>query len=288
MRADLHLHSYFSDGVISPRELIWQCKNLGLEIAALTDHETTIGLGEAKQAGELFKIRVIPGIEIAAEFSGREYHILGYLNNYRAYPLEIFLSYWSRTKKEQVQKMIQNLQVLGFSISCKEVLSHVRGSVNRAHIGRAVLARPENKNLLEKFGIRSQGEFFRKFLKEDGQFSVYVPRERPSVESVVRLIKNINGIAVWAHAFWRGHSVKDVEREARAFQEFGLDGLEVCYPFHTKEEATAMHGIAKKLSLIETMGSDFHSPTMDMLNKIADFQLFGLKIDFSWLKDFGG
>lgn len=284
--ADLHMHSYFSDGALSPFDLARECLNSGITVAALTDHETTMGLEEFKRAANMLKISFIPGIEISMDFEGNEHHLLGYLPDIIIPGLNIFLEQWRLARIEQVKSMALKLQNVGFVLSFEDVLSQAHGQVQRSHLGYAIFANQGNKKLLLDLKIRTTSDFFREFLKDDGSSSVFVKRELPPARKVIEKLKEVGAMAIWAHPFWRDHNPENIERRAEILRNFGLDGIEICYPFHDKEKTFVLHRIAKKLLLKETSGSDFHSVKMDMLNKLAGFEKFGFVLDFQWLERF--
>lgn len=285
MGFDLHLHSHYSDGRLAPAELVRECKKIGLEMIALTDHETIGGLREAIEEGRKSGIKVVPGIEFTADdYEGKEQHMLGYFIDFdcKSSLLESFLSVWEQTKEQQIKEILAKLANFGFEIEFKEVVSQVRGYIGRSHIAYAVFASKNLKNsaVLKQFGIETMGQFFHKLLREDSPMSIYASRERPQVKDVIELIKKMGGIAVWTHPFWKGDDSAKILEKSRTFQQFGLKGIEVCYSrhFHSKEKALALRDISQQLGLYETAGSDFHSFEMNIYNKIADFDTFGLEL----------
>ena len=277
-RLDLHLHSWFSDGRLSPEELIRECKKAGMEVVALTDHEHVGGVPAATAEGKRIGVRVIPGIEISTDYEGMEHHVLGLGINWQSPKLQEFLKPWAETKKEQIVAMIGVMTGEGFVLSLDDVLAQGKGALNRAHIAYAVLARQEeNKAAMEKFGLKGSkdlsSDIFKIFLKE-GAFG-YRDRKRPMIEEAINLIQWLDGIAVWAHPTWKDKMGRIREKAAIFQKEFGLDGLEVGYSldYQTAEQALALYQIAQDFSLLKTAGSDFHSLTMPFLNKIANFEL---------------
>lgn len=281
MRFDLHLHSRFSDGRLSPEELVGAAKRAGLEIIALTDHESVGGVDRAILEGKRLGVKVISGVEFPADFDDQEHHLLGLFMDPKAFELAVFFRNWAETKREQIKKMVGNLQGLGFKIEFSEVLAESWGALNRAHIAYAVLAKPENASVLEKFKIKTSSDFFQKFLKEDSPVSVYVKRELPTVREVINMIKWLDATAIWAHPLWKGNNFLEIRDRTVFFQRFGLDGLEVCYSvdYEKPGESYALHYIAKKLFMKETAGSDFHSFEMPFLNKLGNFELLDLDLN---------
>jgi len=274
---DLHLHSWYSDGRLSPEELVRECKKAGLKVIALTDHDHVGGVSAAIAEGKRNSIKVIPGIEFSTDYEGVEYHVLGMGINRKASYLQEFLELCVETKKEQIAAMVDVMKGEGFIITMDDVLKEGKGALNRAHIAYAIMARlKENQAALRKFGISSLGDpssdIFKMFLKE-GAFG-YRNRRRPTIEEVINLIQWLDGVAIWAHSTWKD-DMPEIRRKAALFQTFGLDGLEIGYSrdHQTVEQTLALHQIAQELSLLETAGSDFHSLTMPVYNQIANYEL---------------
>ena len=124
--------------------------------------------------------------------------------------------------------------------------------------------------------------FFKIFLSDTGQ--AFADREKPDIGKVISLVTNIGGKSVWAHSFWSQEKAKEIERKAKIFKNFGLDGLEVLYPFYSRKQARALHKLAKKLSMRESGGSDFHGDVFGEreLSQIAGFKDYGIEINFPW------
>lgn len=286
MKIDLHLHSYYSDGSLSPANLLQKCKDCGLEIIALTDHESSGGIPEAQEAGKALGIRVLPGMEFTTVFRGREHHILGYFMDFNNPRLAEFLRVWKETKAVQIQAIIKNLQGFGFKIFFEEVMAQVRGSLDRYHIASALF--PNSDKSAEEREKRK--DFFRKFLFEKsagGEGLAFIERERPDIQSVLDTIHHAGGIAFWAHPFFKMHDNSLVQELALVFHGFGLDGLETFYSFHDQNMASLLHKIAQDNSMHESCGSDFHrddSLSHDSVRQIANFQDFGIKINLAWIE----
>lgn len=279
---DLHLHSYFSDGRLSPEDLIRECKRTGLAIVALTDHESVKGVPWAISEGKRLGVTVIPGIEFSTDFDGEEQHLLGLGINYKSEELARFLKTWEVTKRQQIEKMVSGLKEIGFSLEFSEVAVQSCGALNRVHIAYALLDKAENAPVLERFNLQSSNDLFKKFLKEDSP--IYAKREMPQTADVVRLIKRLGGTAIWAHPLWKQKNPAILKKRARFLQGLGLDGLEVGYSsdYQGRPETVVLHQIAKDLSMLETAGSDFHSFEIPFFNKIANFELLELELNLPY------
>ncbi len=276
---DLHLHSTFSDGRLTPEDLIRECKKAGMKVVALTDHENTGGVSAAMAEGKRIGVRVIPGAEFSVDYEGAEHHIQGLFIGWQSPVLRDFFREWAKTKKRQIEKITENLQNMGFVLTMDDVLAQTKGSCNRSHIAQAVVARlAENKAAMEKFGLKDSSDVFNTLLREESPG--FVARERPMVEEVINLIQWLDGIAVWAHPNWKD-DLESIKRKAVIFRKFGLDCLEVAYSldYQTAEQMLALHQIAQGLSMMETAGSDFHSFDRPVFNKIGNFELLDVKLN---------
>lgn len=286
MKFDLHLHSYFSDGRYSPKMVVEECKKLGLEVISLTDHENVGGVPEAVKAGEGLGIKIIPGIELAAGYQGKEYHILGYFIDYQNPKLKEFLDKWRETKIVQIKKIVRKLQEFGFKISFEEVMAQVKGAIDRPHVSQVIFQNSEEnlpvlKRYLKPQEAAERNIFFRKFLleKPPGEGLAYAKRKLPEIREVIFLIQELGGLAFLAHPLWKNKNISKAREKTLIFQKFGLDGLEMGYPFHTKEQTLVLHQIAQDFSMYESAGSDFHGEG-NIVRQIGNFQTFGIKINF--------
>ena len=278
MKSDLHLHSNYSDGSFSPTEVMQRCKDCGVEVVSLTDHENVGGITEAEEARDKLGIRVIPGIELSSDFQGGEHHILGYFIDPNDQKLKEFLETWKASKIAQIKEIIGNLQKFGFEVSSEKVINSAKGSLDRYHIVKAIF--PDHEKSTE--AKEEQSRFFRKFLMEKfhgGEGLAFVEREKPDIQSVINVIHDVGGMAFWAHPFWKIRDESVIRGLAKIFDKVGIDGIEVLYPYHNKEQADLLHKIARDFSLYESAGSDFHRKD-DSVRQIAGFHDFGIEINF--------
>jgi len=255
-----------------------RCKDCGVEVVSLTDHENVGGITEAEEAGDKLGIRVIPGIELSSDFQGGEHHILGYFIDPNDQKLKEFLETWKASKIDQIKEIIGNLQKFGFEVSSEKVINSAKGSLDRYHIVKAIF--PDHEKSTE--AKEEQSRFFRKFLMEKfhgGEGLAFVEREKPDIQSVINVIHDVGGMAFWAHPFWKIRDESVIRGLAKIFDKVGIDGIEVLYPYHNKEQADLLHKIARDFSLYESAGSDFHRKD-DSVRQIAGFHDFGIEINF--------
>lgn len=242
---DLHVHTTASDGVLSPSQVVEEAKHLGLSAIAITDHDTTAGLGEALEAGRTLGLEVAPGVEINAEENGKDVHILGYFIPYQDEGFEARLRTQREARVQRLHKMLAKLDGLGVHLSPEEVLSRLTGkggSVGRPHVAQS---------LLEAGYVESVDAAFVYFLGRNAP--AYVPREGMSCFEATALIRQFHGIPVLAHP-----GLLNRDELLSGLLTSGLMGLEAYYPRHDERTTQKYKDKAKTLGLLLTGGSDFH------------------------------
>ena len=247
MRVDLHLHTYFSDGVYSPEELIRRACVQGLSAIALTDHDTTDGVERAVLAGARYGVEVIPAIELSTQgFSDAhdEIHILGYYINWRTVYFQKKLSLFRGARLKRAHVICDKLNALGIPIDRKVIFEmEGRGSVGRIHIAKALVAGGYVKDI---------DDAFQKYLVKGKP--AFVQRLRLLPEEAIDMIINIGGIPVLAHPKF-GVPTKKI---AQYLVKKGLQGIEVYYPAHSPQEQEKYMSWAEEMGLLVTGGSDCH------------------------------
>lgn len=241
---DLHLHSYYSDGRLSPEELVRVAAEVGLAAVSVADHDTIAGQKEAISAGSRYGVEVIPGIEFSIDEEEADIHILGYLFDPDDLRLVECSKSLERSRRERIRSIAGRLTGLGIDIGFDEVMAlSGRGTVGRLHVARI---------LLDKGLIGDIQEAFWKYLGKGRP--AFVPRESLSVEEVTAVIHGAGGVSVWAHP---GAGIRNeglVDRMLSA----GIGGFESVHPNHSSEISAAIESEAERLGLVVTGGSDFH------------------------------
>ncbi|HEY1624598.1 MAG TPA: PHP domain-containing protein [Streptosporangiaceae bacterium] len=247
MRADLHVHSNASDGTDDPAEVMRRAAAAGLDVVALTDHDTTAGHARARAAltGSLI---LLPGMELSSELAGRSVHLLAYLFD-PAHPG--LAAETARIRDDRVlraQGMVRKLNALGAPVSWERVAGIAGDSViGRPHIARAmaqagVVAEPADA-------------FTKDWIADDGR--AYVEKYALPPARAIGLVRDAGGVAVLAHP--RAGRDWDLSDEQIAnLTADGLAGIEVWHRDHGPEERTALLALATRLGLIPTGGSDDH------------------------------
>lgn len=248
MYCDLHTHSNFSDGTLSPTELIAKAKKIGLAAIALTDHNTVSGLPSFLEEAKNQGVTAIGGTELSTAYAGRELHLLGLFIPQEAYDLiETKTAKYHALKEESNRLLIQRLNAAGYPISYEDVKKRSKsGNVNRAHVAA---------ELLEKGLIPSIKSAFESLLRQNGEF--YTPPKRLDVFEAIDFLCEIGATPVLAHPFLELN-----EQELRDFLpkaiQHGLIGMEIFHSSFEEEQSALAEKIAKEFSLLPSGGSDFH------------------------------
>lgn len=244
---DLHTHSTASDGTTPPDELMRQARDAGLDVVALTDHDTTGGWAAAAQALPT-GLSLVRGAEISCVRDGISLHLLAYLFDPQHTALGGKLQQMRDSRVGRAEQMARLLEAAGTGVTWERVRELAGGTVGRPHVAQA---------LLERGLVGSVNEAFTPdWIGTHGRF--YVPKMELDVLDAVRLVVAAGGVAVFAHpaASKRGRTVADDVIVAMA--EAGLAGLEVDHVDHDEQARTHLRGLAAELGLLVTGSSDFH------------------------------
>lgn len=241
--ADLHLHTLFSDSTYTPEELVLGSASCGLSAIAVVDHDTVDGIEPTCAFAKTKNIEVIEGIELSADYLGREVHILGYLIDYKRKGLRRKLDALKKDRVERIYKMVDKLKGMGIVLDAWDIFALAKeGTVGRLHVARV---------MVKKGVVNSTQEAFHKYIGD--KCPAYVLGFRFSVSEAIKLIKDVGGIPVLAHPYVIGDNGAIPE-----FVNAGLMGLEVYYPEHTSAMVNTYLGLARKHNLLITGGSDCH------------------------------
>ena len=249
MLIDLHAHSSASDGTDTPADLVATAAAAGLDVVALTDHDTFTGWGEALSAADDAGVRVLPGVEMSCALNGISLHVLGYLPD-RTYPP--LVAELARTRGDRIpraREMVRRLAADGYPLSWEDVLAQVGpdGTVGRPHVADALVAAGV---------VASRDEAFSGLLNDRSRY--YVRHYAADPLRAIRLVREAGGVSVFAHpaASSRGRTVTDDAIAAMAAA--GLVGLEVDHPDHDESARIHLRGLAGELGLLATGSSDYH------------------------------
>ena len=244
MKADLHIHSVCSDGTDEVKTIVAKAKDAGLNLIALTDHDTVKGVKEAVEEGKKQGIRVLKGIEMST-YAICEVHILGYCIDIENDALRTRLEEIEKQRKERIKAILSNLSKYNISLNEEKIFERV-GTVGRMHIAKQLIAGGYCQTVTEAFD---------RYLGERG--IAYVPSKRITPLEGVKLIKAAGGRAVIAHplVFCQKGRLDDL---IAGLKTYGLDGIEVYYPTHTAEDVARLSQLARKNGLFASGGTDYN------------------------------
>ncbi len=268
MLADLHTHSTASDGQYSPAELVKRAKDRGIQLLALTDHDTVDGLSEAVQMGQAIGLRVLDGVELgAAEYN--HLHILGY--GFDSAGLAFLCRQLKCSRNDRKYQIIAFLQEKGLKVTVEEVEEIVGGDiVARPHFAQAMVRRGY---------VDSNREAFDRYLDTE-EFHRKVKRFKADARTCIDTIKAAGGKASLAHPYQIGLEDGPLEALVQMLVGCGLDAIECYYPGHTPQQETFCLHLVEKYGLHATGGSDYHGEQVK-----PDVQLAALPLETGWLAD---
>ena len=246
---DLHVHSTFSDGSLSPEELVQQAAARCITTIALTDHDTTEGVAPFLVACNSLGLEGISGVELSLSGGPGNSHLLGYWIDPMNQALQKTLQAVRGGRLERNLKMVDLLQAHGVEISWQEILE-VAGDAE-------VVGRPHFAQILQRKGyVKSKKEAFAKLIGQG--CPGYAERYRLSPEEGIELIHGAGGLAVLAHPFTLGVGARELREHLVWLKSVGLDGLEVYYSEHSEQRTRLYTKLTQDLGLLKTGGSDFH------------------------------
>lgn len=281
-RFDLQSHSTRSDGVLEPAEVVARAAQAGVQLLALSDHDTVAGVDEALAAGAEHGVTVVPAIEISAIDDGgehgvaRELHILGYLIDHSDPQLTRTLSGFLADREQRTLRMADNLRGLGIELDQQAIDARVKAGepIGRPHLAEAALGHPANAERLREEQIDDIGSFIKGYLIEGRP--AFALRATPTVQEALDAIHAAGGVAIWAHPFWdvedSGEALAMVER----FRGLGIDGIEAFYVTHTQEQTELLAERCAELDLLSTGSADFHGPENRLFSRFMAFETYGI------------
>ncbi len=246
---ELHCHTTYSDGLLTPTELVQAAHIAGVKALAITDHDTLGGWVEAQRAATPYDIEIIPGVELSTVHDERSLHILGFYPNPNQFLAP--LSERLEGRKRRARKILAKLADLGYPAELPPMGEGMAPA--RPHIAAA---------LVKAGYVKSTQEAFQRWLGENKP--AYVAYEKFSASEGIQLLRNCNGVPVWAHPYlFRGG---DVETVLPILVEAGLMGIEVYHPNHSPTQIQRLEQLCSQYHLLKTGGSDYHGGSHVPLN----------------------
>ncbi len=253
---DLHVHSTFSDGTLTPTELAACAAGKGLAAFALTDHDTTEGIPEASQAARHFHLELIPGIELSTEYQGHDIHILGLGIRPEEEAFSRLLKTLQEIREARNEKMARRLRHLhGFDITLSKLREAYHSAViTRAHFGRW---------LFEQHYVPSISEAFSRYIGDD--CACFVPKKLTTPEQAIRGILAAGGIPILAHPFLYHMTEAELKALLVSLKELGLKGIEAMHSSNKGNDELRLRQMAGEMNLGISGGSDFHGKNKPLI-----------------------
>lgn len=247
---DLHLHTTYSDGTLTPTELVDLCASQGLKSIAISDHDSTEGIPEALVAAARHDIEIVKAIELSTDVPGSEIHMLGYFIDTDDVSFQVLLKKFRAGREDRGRKMVEKLNDLGVDISWEQVERIADGaSVGRPHVAQA---------LIERGYVEYKKEAFDQYIGRSGP--AYVERMRLEPEEAVQVLLDNGALPVMAHPlYYERKDIEKLESTVASLKEAGMVGLEVFYGEFSDDEVEMLKRIAEQYDLIPCGGSDYHA-----------------------------
>lgn len=247
MRLDLHIHTTASDGAWSPAKVVRAAAHGGLDVIAVSDHDTTASVAAAQVAAAEVKLQVIPAMEASSTWQGREIHVLGYFLDPSSTVLATHETRARQLRQDRMTEMVRRLveQEVHVTFSdVEEAAGPDRSSIARPHLARALVAKGYASSVPDAFN-RLIGD----------PCAAFVPTELQSPTEAVEMLLAAGGIPIWAHP------PRDlVDSLLPSLIGAGLQGLEVYRPSHRRNDVLRLEGICRTANLFMSGGSDWHTP----------------------------
>ncbi len=245
---DLHTHSTYSDGTLTPAELVDLAAEAGISALALCDHNTVDGLPAFLEAARNRELEAVPGVEFSAEYEGREVHILGLFVGPEAYgSVRELLAQVLERKERSNRVLIRNLAEAGICLDYDGLQASMPGGqVNRAVIGAQMVRQGYCSSVKEAFSLW--------LAPERGYF---IPPQRQGAMDVIRFIRSIGAVSVLAHPFLN-LTDEQLPRFLAEAASAGLDAMETRYATYTPEQTEQAEALVREFGLLPSGGSDFH------------------------------
>ena len=271
---DLHMHTTYSDGLLSVDDMVKRCRDRGLQIIAITDHDTTDHIEPAVRSGGGFGMTVIPGTELSVSHNGKGLHLLGYHIDHTSDDLREELSRQRTARRDRILNMAQKLRDVGWAVDTSAIEGKV-GSVGRPILAQIVFEDIRNRERCEKEEIATFPAFLDRYLTDGAP--AWVDRYRTTMQRGIEIIHKAGGVAVWAHPAWNTRKAPEtLESILNDLVKLGIDGLEVFYGTHTREDTEKLFALSQKYELIQTAGSDFHEPGRPGFPDIGGWDDYGM------------
>jgi predicted metal-dependent phosphoesterase TrpH len=260
MLIELQSHSTVSDGQLEPAGVVAEAAKAGVTTLALTDHDAVAGVVEAEETARELGVELVPAIEMSCVHQyAEDLHICGYWVD-----LEKIGPACERAQQERrtrAGEIVENLRREGFDLTLDDAIREAGAadSIGRPHIARAAGAAGD------------LGPFFEEYLVPGAK--AFVPREWPTAEQAIALIREAGGAAVIAHPYW---DISEPDKVEHLIRSLRADGVETFYPSHDEEQTRHLLALCDELDLVPTASSDYHGPTHKTFAEFGAYDTYGL------------
>lgn len=275
-RIDLQSHSRHSDGDLEPAAVVELAAAAGVELFALSDHDTVDGVAEALAAADRHGLRLLQATEISAvDADYEDLHVLGYGIDHRDPQLLERLAGARADRELRAERMVAKLADLGFAVDEAPLAARRAAGkpLGRPHLAAAVLAHPANAERLADEAHTDVSTFIPAYLIPGTP--AYSGRTRPTVLEAIGWIHDAGGLAVWAHPFWDLDTDDAVLAAIDRYVAAGLDGVECFYVTHDEHQALLLADRCDELGLLSTASSDFHGPRHRLFSSFLAYGRYG-------------
>ncbi|MEY2514305.1 MAG: 3,5-nucleoside bisphosphate phosphatase [bacterium] len=270
---DLQSHSTHSDGALPPADVVAGAAAAGVQLLALTDHDTVGGVDEALAAAREHGIGLVPAVELSTvDVLGEDFHVLGYCIDHTDALLAERLERWRADRALRIERMAERLCDAGLAPDRSELDARLADGrpLGRPHLAAAAVR--ANRERLPA-GLDEPSSFLEAYLVPG--CPAYCRRETPTVAEAVAAIHDAGGVAVWAHPFWDLWQPSEVCDALARFKDCGIDGVEAFYATHDREQTLLLVREAAELGLLTTGSADFHGPQHRHFSRFRAFDLYG-------------
>jgi predicted metal-dependent phosphoesterase TrpH len=273
---EFQAHSTYSDGELSPANTVSAAKAAGVELFALTDHDSVDGVAEAAEMAGRVGLGFVSGVEISVlDPVAADLHVCGYAFDPANRALLAQLKLSREERERRAARMIEALQEHGWHVNHDLLNARALAgrTIGRPHLAEAVTSDPRNAERLERERLSNPTAFLVAYLIEGKP--AFRERSAPSAAEAIALIHQAGGVAVWAHPFWDIDADAEVIATLERFVGLGLDGVEAFYVTHTRAQTDRLVRRASELGLLTTGSSDFHGPGHRQFNRFRAFDTYG-------------
>lgn len=257
-KADLHLHTTYSDGALTPHNLLVAAARAGLTIISITDHDNTGALSEAAELGSTLGIEIIAGVELSTTVDAQDIHLLAYFIDPGNATLQEHLALFREERRHRAERIVQKLHQLKLPLPFESVLARAgNASIGRPHIAAA---------LVDEALVDSYQAAFARYLGFGKP--AYERKYQVPPREAIRMVADAGGLSFIAHP---GNSID--ERVLLALIKEGVDGIEVVHPSHSGEREGYYRGIAEEYFLLTSGGSDFHGGKRNDLDVLGKYSI---------------